>query len=136
MLGAGRICSLKAPRMQDPRFHLYLDSTDLTELKACLPHPAVYGVTTNPTLLKRAGVAMAALPRLFEEILELGVHKVQAQVFSTGFDGMVRDAETLLRYVDRHKMVVKVPATREGLRAGAKLIAGGVAVTFTAVYAL
>lgn len=33
-------------------FHLYLDSTDLTALKALLPNPLVYGVTTNQTLLK------------------------------------------------------------------------------------
>jgi transaldolase len=29
-------------------FHLYLDSADLAELRACLPHPVVHGVTTNP----------------------------------------------------------------------------------------
>ena len=38
-------------------FHLYLDSADLGELRACLPHPVVHGVTTNPTLLRRAGVS-------------------------------------------------------------------------------
>jgi transaldolase len=122
--------------MQDPRFHLYLDSADLTELKSCLPHPAVYGVTTSPTLLKRAGIIPAALPGLLEAILDLGVEKVQAQVLSAGADYMIRDAEALQRLVDPQKMVVKIPATREGFRAGAKLIADGVQVTFTAVYAL
>jgi transaldolase len=41
-------------------FHLYLDSADLAELRACLPHPVVHGVTTNPTLLLRAGMASGA----------------------------------------------------------------------------
>ena len=122
--------------MQDRHFHLYLDSADLTELRACLPHPTVFGVTTNPTLLKRAGVTPAALPGLFEAILDLGVEKIQAQVFSAGADYMIRDAEALQRLVDPRKMVVKIPATREGFRAGAKLIADGMQVTFTAVYAL
>lgn len=126
----------RASRMQTSRFHLYLDSADLAELKACLPHPAVYGVTTNPTLLKRAGIVPSALPALFEAILDLGVERVQAQVFSAGADHIMRDAEALLRLVDPRKMVVKIPATREGFRAGAKLIADGVQITFTAVYAL
>ncbi len=126
----------KALQMQDPRFHLYLDSGNLTELKACLPHPAVYGVTTNPTLLKRAEVTPAALPALFENILALGVHKVQAQVLATGFDATVLSARAILDYVDRRRMVVKIPATREGFRAGAKLISDGLQVTFTAVYGL
>ena len=38
------------PFMHDD-FHLYLDSADLAALRACLPHPVVHGVTTNPTLL-------------------------------------------------------------------------------------
>ncbi|KNZ33995.1 MAG: transaldolase [Methylibium sp. NZG] len=42
-------------------FHLYLDSADLRELRTCLPHPVVHGVTTNPTLLKRAGVTRQGL---------------------------------------------------------------------------
>lgn len=126
----------KALWMQDPRFHLYLDSGNLTELKACLPHPAVYGVTTNPTLLKRAEVTPPALPGLYEEILALGVHRVQAQVLATGFDATIQSARAILDYVDRRRIVVKIPATRDGFRAGAKLIADGHQVTFTAVYAL
>ena len=37
-------------------FHLYLDSADLADLRTCMPHPAVHGITTNPTLLRRAGM--------------------------------------------------------------------------------
>jgi len=61
-------------------FHLYLDSADLTALKQLLPNPLVYGVTTNPTLLKRAGVAWQALPRLADELFGLGVRALHLQV--------------------------------------------------------
>ena len=54
-------------------FHLYLDSADLSELRACLPHPVIHGVTTNPTLLKRAGVGRDALAALLQRAIELGV---------------------------------------------------------------
>lgn len=117
-------------------FHLYLDSADLSALRTCLPHPVVHGVTTNPTLLKRAGVTWAALPGLLETLLRLGAKQVQAQVRSPEVDGMLADADALLRHFDPGQLVVKIPATRAGLAAGAALTARGVPVTYTAVYAL
>jgi transaldolase len=117
-------------------FHLYLDSADIAELRACLPHPVVHGVTTNPTLLRRAGVSWEGLPELLEELIGLGARQVQAQVRSADAAGMLADADALLSRIDGRQLVVKIPATREGLRAGAILIPQGVAVTFTAVYAL
>lgn len=116
-------------------FHLYLDSADLVELEACLPHPVVHGVTTNPTLLWRAGVGRAALPRLLKRCLELGARQVQAQVHSSDVEGMLGDARALLAQIEPGRLVVKIPATRQGLAAGAQLIAEGVPVTWTAVYA-
>jgi transaldolase len=47
---------------------------------------------------------------------------------------MLEDAERLLRPFERGQLVVKIPATRDGLRAGAQLSA--VPVTYTAVYVL
>jgi len=116
-------------------FHLYLDSADLAALRACLPHPAVHGVTTNPTLLRRAGVPQAALPDLLKELLALGARQVQAQVASQDAQGMLADAQRLLAPFAPGQLVVKIPATREGLRAGAALSAAGHPVTYTAVYA-
>ncbi|SET27055.1 transaldolase family protein [Variovorax sp. OV084] len=116
-------------------FHLYLDSADLTELKACLPHPVVHGVTTNPTLLQRAGIGRAEVPGLLKRCIELGARQVQAQVYSSEVDAMLEDAQALLPQFDSGQLVIKIPATRQGLDAGARLIAQGVPVTFTAVYA-
>ncbi|RSZ44290.1 MULTISPECIES: transaldolase family protein [unclassified Variovorax] len=116
-------------------FHLYLDSADLSELKTCLPHPVVHGVTTNPTLLKRAGIGRGDVPRLLKRCIELGARQVQAQVYSEDADGMLEDARTLLSHFETGQLVVKIPATRQGLAAGAQLIEQGVPVTWTAVYA-
>ena len=116
-------------------FHLYLDSADLGEWQACLPHPVVRGVTTNPTLLRRAGVGRAQLPALLHRAIALGARQVQAQVHAADVAGMLADAEALLAPFDPGQLVVKIPATREGLQAGAALIARGVPVTWTAVYA-
>ncbi len=117
-------------------FHLYLDSADIGELSRCMPHPVVYGVTTNPTILKRDGITRATLPGFFEKVLKLGARQVQAQVQAATTDAMLKDAKTLLAGFDPGQVVIKIPATRDGLRAGAELISQGVPVTFTAVYAL
>lgn len=116
-------------------FHLYLDSADLAELQAVLPHPLVHGVTTNPTLLKRAGVPRAGIEGLLQRCLALGARQVQAQVMSPDADAMLADAEALLRGFDPGQLVVKIPATRDGFAAGAQLARRGVPVTYTAVYA-
>jgi len=116
-------------------FHLYLDSADLAELKTCLPHPVVHGVTTNPTLLRRAGIGRNELPGLLKRCIDLGARQVQAQVYSSEVEGMLEDARALLSHFEPGQLVVKIPATRQGLDAGARLIAQGVPVTWTAVYA-
>ena len=116
-------------------FHLYLDSADLAELRACLPHPLVHGVTTNPTLLRRAGVGRAQLRGLLQACLDLGARQVQAQVFSADTAGMLADAEALLQGFAPGQLVVKIPATSAGFAAGAALAERGVPVTYTAVYA-
>lgn len=117
-------------------FHLYIDSADIAQIEACLPHPVIHGVTTNPTLLRRAGVSRADVPGLLARCIERGARQVQAQVHSAEADGMLEDALDLLRHFDEGQLVVKIPATRQGLQAGAHLIAQGVPVTWTAVYAL
>lgn len=117
-------------------FHLYLDSADLGELRACMPHPVVHGVTTNPTLMRRAGIGRSALPGLLHQAIALGARQVQAQVHAADVEGILKDAEALLAGFDTGQLVVKIPATRQGLQAGALLAARGVPVTWTAVYAL
>ncbi len=116
-------------------FHLYLDSADLDALQTCLPHPAVHGVTTNPTLMRRAGVTRERLFPLLHKALKLGARQVQAQVHAADAEGMLADARAMLAEFDAGQFVVKIPATREGLRAGAELSAAGAPVTYTAVYA-
>jgi transaldolase len=116
-------------------FHLYLDSANLTDLQTCLPHPAIHGVTTNPTLLRRAGITRATLPGLLATCLHLGARQVQAQVHAADTDGILADARQLVRQFNPGQLVVKIPATRDGLRAGAALSADGIPVTYTAVYA-
>jgi transaldolase len=114
--------------------HLYLDSADASELARVLPHALVYGVTTNPTLMKRAALGWDELPDFVRRVEALGARAVQIQVRSPDTAGMLADARAYLALADRVRIVVKVPATRAGFAAAAALAAEGAEVTMTAVY--
>lgn len=114
--------------------HFYLDSADLGALAEVLPNPLVHGVTTNPTLLKHAGVAWRDLPGLVEAIFGLGVRALHLQVTGETADEMVASGIALAGLGDPKRIFIKVPATREGLLAAARLSADGLGVTTTAVY--
>ena len=114
--------------------HLYLDTADTAELARVLPSPVVHGVTTNPTLLRRAGVAWDGLPELVRRVADLGARAIHLQVRHRETDDMLRDARELASLAGHLQVVVKLPATRAGLSAAATLAADGVPVTLTAVY--
>lgn len=114
--------------------HLYLDSADLAALKQVLPNPLVYGVTTNPTLLKRAGVKWRDLPELVDRIFDLGVRALQLQAVGESADTLTRSGRELAGLGDTRRIFVKLPATREGFDAAARLTKDGFGVTTTAVY--
>ena len=114
--------------------HLYLDSADASELDRVLPSPLVYGVTTNPTLLKRAGLDWSGLPDFVRHVATLGARAVHVQVRSDDTSGMLADAREYLVLDERARIIVKLPATGAGFAAAAVLAAEGVDVTMTAVY--
>lgn len=99
-----------------------------------MPHPLVYGVTTNPSLMRRANVDWAALPEVVRFALERGAKAVQVQVKSERAEKMLRDARSYLAWAEPGRIIVKIPITREGLVAAAELSQAGVPVTMTAVY--
>jgi transaldolase len=114
--------------------HLYLDTAELSALRGVLPNPLVYGVTTNPTLMRRAGLSYAELPRFVEAVAALGARAVHLQVPCNTVEKTLREGRELAALGPPGFVVAKVPATREGLLAAAALVAEGVSVTMTAIY--
>jgi transaldolase len=112
---------------------IYIDSADLAAIRAALASGYVYGVTTNPTLLRRAGLRRAAVPGLAGAALELGAREIHLQTYAPDTRGMIDDGAMLAR-LDPARVVVKIPATGAGYAAAAVLHAAGVRVTLTAVY--
>jgi len=124
------------PNIMLEKFHLYIDSALWADLQPWLSHPLVYGVTTNPTLMKRANLTYAQMPEFVGRALEGGAKAVQVQVRHAETERMLEDAHTFLEWGPSGAVIPKIPATLEGLAVAAQLSSAGHLVTLTAVYAV
>lgn len=111
---------------------LYVDSADVDLVSALLGDSLVHGVTTNPTILERAGVSVADIPRLYSRWAAEGAREIFFQAWGETTDDMLRSAAGIAELGP--PVVVKVPATRVGFASATALVAQGVRVLVTAVY--
>lgn len=118
------------------RIRLFLDTADTTQWQTWLPTGLFYGVTTNPLLLERAQVTCSVeqLKDLARQAFDLGAKEVQLQTWGTSVDALVKTGKLLAAISDR--VVVKVPITKIGTEAASRLIADGIRITLTGVYAV
>lgn len=114
---------------------ILVDSADLRAIRDALATGVVTGVTTNPTLLRRADVRASAVAALAREAIASGAAEVHLQAYATDADGMVREGREFAS-IDPARIHVKLVATAPGYRAAAQLASEGIAVTLTAVYTL
>lgn len=114
---------------------LFLDSAASADWEQWLPTGLFHGVTTNPTLLRRAGEActLDALEALCERARRHGCQEIHLQTW--GRSTAEASARGLaLAALDPRRVVVKVPIDRQGCQTARRLITAGVRVTFTACY--
>jgi transaldolase len=108
---------------------LFVDSGNIKEIEALAALGIVDGVTTNPSLLaKEAGDYRQNLKR----ICDIVRGPVSGEVVATDFAGMIREGREIAA-IDAH-MVVKVPLTRDGIRACKALSGDGIRVNVTLVF--
>jgi fructose-6-phosphate aldolase 1 len=111
---------------------LYLDTADVNAVKRLARILPLHGVTTNPTIVARAGKPLwDVLPALRDALG--GTGKLFAQVLAEDADHMVAEAQLLTQRVPG--LVVKVPVNGEGLAALKTLKSLGIPTLGTAVYA-
>ena len=119
---------------QDLTVKLFADGADLAGIAELARNPLIKGFTTNPTLMRKAGVSdYRAFAR--ETLSIIGGRPVSFEVFSDDFDEMERQALEIASWGDN--VYVKIPVTNtRGHSSGPlikRLAAGGVKVNVTAL---
>jgi len=108
---------------------IFIDSGNLKEIESLVPLGIIDGITTNPTLLAKEGGDYKAL---LKQICGIVKGPTSAEVVATDADGMIRQGRELAK-LDEH-IVVKVPFTREGVKACKTLSSEGHRVNVTLVF--
>jgi transaldolase len=111
----------------------FLDTANLDEIKEAKMMGIIDGVTTNPSLVAKAGCrSRDEFKRLIYEIGEVVQGPVSAEVVSTDWEGMVREARELAEV--HEQVVVKIPMIVDGLKATGQLAAEGIKTNVTLVF--
>ena len=111
---------------------LIVDHADLDQIKEMFQYFPVSGVTTNPTIITRTGKDPYEVLKSIREFIGADA-ELHAQVISSDAEGMMAEAKVMRETVGGN-FYVKIPTTKEGLKAIKNLKKEGFKVTATAVY--
>lgn len=104
----------------------FVDTADIGEIRELATTGLVDGVTTNPSLIMKAG---RPIKDVIADICDAVEGPVSAEVAATDFDGMMREAAVLAPIAGN--VAIKVPLTWDGLRACRALADKGTMVNVT-----
>ena len=104
----------------------FVDTADTAEIAELAATGLLDGVTTNPSLIHKAGRDFLEVTK---EICALVHGPVSAEVVALDHDGMMREAEVLRKIADN--VCIKVPLTLDGLKSCKKLTGDGTMVNVT-----
>ena len=108
---------------------LFVDTGSVKDIEALAAIGILDGVTTNPSLLaKETGDYRQILKR----ICDIVKGPVSGEVVATDYAGMVREGRDIAA-IDEH-MIVKVPLTRDGVKACKTLSGEGIRVNVTLIF--
>lgn len=104
----------------------FIDTANLNEIREAADMGILDGVTTNPSLVAKEG---KPFKETILEICKIVDGPVSAEVVATDTEGMLKEGRD---YAGWHKnIVVKLPTTREGLKACKKLTGEGIKTNMT-----
>ena len=104
----------------------FADTADINDIRALADSGLLDGVTTNPSLIKKAGRDFVEVVR---EIAGICSGPVSAEVVALDHATMMREAEVLRKVADN--IAIKVPLTPDGLRTCKALSDDGTMVNVT-----
>ncbi len=111
----------------------FIDTANLNEIQEALELGILDGVTTNPSLMAKEGIhGKNNILNHYKKICDTVPGDVSAEVISTDFEGMIREAEELAEIAEN--IVIKVPMIKEGVKAIKYLSDQGIKTNCTLVF--
>ena len=94
----------------------FIDTANLEQIKEAQALGVLDGVTTNPSLMAKEGISgQENVIAHYKAICAIVDDNVSAEVIAIDFEGMVSEGEALAALDE--KIVVKVPMTKDGIKA-------------------
>lgn len=116
---AGATLNSRAPRASELKVKIFADGADLESIGELASNPLIQGFTTNPTLMRKAGIT--DYEQFARAALELtGERPISFEVFTDDFAEMAREARILAALGD--SVYVKVPVTDTAGASSAELV--------------
>ena len=111
----------------------FIDTANLEQIKEAQDLGVLDGVTTNPSLMAKEGITgHDNIMKHYVNICNIVDGDVSAEVIATDFKGMIREGEALAEL--HEQIVVKLPMTREGVKACKYFTDKGIKVNMTLVF--
>ena len=110
---------------------LYLDTSNIEEIRKANELGLLDGVTTNPSTLSKIA-SLRDYKKTWAEICAVVNGPVSAEVVSTDAAGMVKEGKEIAKIAKN--IVVKIPITDEGIKAIGVLTKAGIKVNTTLIF--
>jgi transaldolase len=107
----------------------FIDTANVANIREANSWGVVDGVTTNPSLVAKEG---REFKETILEICSIVDGPISAEVVSLDAEGMVREASELAGW--HPNIVIKIPMTKEGMRAARELRGEGIRTNITLVF--
>ena len=108
---------------------LFIDTANVDEIREVNSWGVICGVTTNPSLIAKEG---RDFKEVVKEITEIVDGPVSAEVISLDAEGMLEEARDLAKI--HPNIVIKIPMTKEGLKAVNVLSKEGIKTNVTLIF--
>lgn len=111
----------------------FIDTANLEQIKEAQELGVLDGVTTNPSLMAKEGITgKNNILKHYVDICALVDGDVSAEVIATDYEGMVREGEELAEL--HEQIVVKLPMTKDGVKACKYFTDKGIKTNVTLVF--
>ena len=111
----------------------FIDTANLNEIREAQALGVLDGVTTNPSLMAKEGITGTDnILKHYVDICNSVDGEVSAEVIAIDYDGMIREGEELAEL--HEQIVVKLPMTKEGVKACKYFSEKGIKTNVTLVF--